>query len=40
MVEIKRDTKETQIKCSLTLDGCGKFSIIQVLVFLTICLKL
>lgn len=27
MVEIKRDTKETQIKCSLTLDGCGKFSI-------------
>ncbi|MCT7489159.1 imidazoleglycerol-phosphate dehydratase HisB [Aliarcobacter cryaerophilus] len=27
MVEIKRDTKETEIKCSLTLDGCGKFSI-------------
>ena len=27
MVEIKRDTKETQIKCSLTLDGCGNFSI-------------
>ncbi|AXK49184.1 imidazoleglycerol-phosphate dehydratase [Aliarcobacter trophiarum LMG 25534] len=27
MVEIKRDTKETQIKCNLELNGCGKFSI-------------
>ena len=27
MVEIKRDTKETQIKCSLELNGCGNFSI-------------
>ncbi|OCL86346.1 Imidazoleglycerol-phosphate dehydratase [Aliarcobacter thereius] len=27
MVEISRETKETQIKCSLELNGCGKFSI-------------
>ena len=27
MVEINRDTKETKIKCSLVLDGCGKFNI-------------
>ncbi len=27
MVEIIRDTKETQSKCSLGLNGCGKFSI-------------
>ncbi|MCG3720053.1 imidazoleglycerol-phosphate dehydratase, partial [Aliarcobacter butzleri] len=27
MVEINRKTKETDIKCKLNLDGCGKINI-------------
>ena len=36
MVEINRKTKETDIKCKIDLNGCGKSNILEALMFASI----